>query len=271
MTQKKELINAALDNFLEPTVAMLLRNGVTYREFIQFTKSTFVKVAARDFGIRGRPTNTSRISALTGIDRKDVKNIKDSLEANHTTESVRGSQDKMSRVIRGWHEDPGYIDEQKQPITISLDAEQQSFKELTRRYSGGLPMNVVLKELMAANCVTVLEDGRLQVLKPYYSPSGANPEALLRAATVVNDIASTLLHNLYVAPNKARETPRFERRAMTDIATSDVKAFKAFLDKEGQAFLECIADWLIAHEINSEDSQPKARIGIGIYGIERKD
>ena len=270
MSEDRELIESALGNLLDPVVAMLLRNGVTYREFASFSKNTFVAVAQRDFGIRGRPTNTSRVSAMTGIDRKEVKAIKDSLAADSKATEVRNSQDKMSRVIRCWHEDGDYLTSSKKPLAIPLDGETLSFKELTKRYGGGLPMNVVLKELMAADCVEAREDGLLHVLKPFYSPPSANPEALLRAGTVINDLATTLLHNLYVAPEKTRETPRFERRAMTDIAAADIKAFKTELDKEGQAFLERIAEWLIAHQIEPDDVRDKARIGVGLYGIERQ-
>lgn len=271
MAQDTELTEVALGNLLEPIVAILLRNGITYKEFARFSKSTFVAVAQRDFGIRGRPTNTSRISAMTGIDRKEVKSIKDALSGDIKVREVRTSQDKMSRVIRGWHEDADYLDEDGKPLVITLEGDERSFKDLTRRYSGGLPMNVVLKELMAADCIKTDDSGRLHALKPYYSPPSANPEALLRAGTVVNDLASTLLHNLYVAPEKVRETPRFERRAMTDVDSRKVKAFKKLLDEEGQAFLERIAEWLLKHQIEPDDSSPKSRIGVGLYSIERKD
>ncbi len=271
MAQDKELTEAALGNLLEPIVAMVLRNGITYKEFAQFSKSTFVAVAQRDFGIRGRPTNTSRVSAMTGIDRKEVKSIKDALSGDTTVKAVRTSQDKMSRVIRGWHEDADYLDEDGKPLMITLEGDRQSFKDLTRRYSGGLPMNVVLKELIAADCIKTDDNGMLHAIKPYYSPPSANPEALLRAGTVVNDLASTLLHNLYIAPEKARETPRFERRAMTDIDSRYVKAFKKLLDEEGQVFLERIAEWLVEHQIDPGNPNPKSRIGVGLYGIERKD
>ncbi|MDZ7922532.1 MAG: DUF6502 family protein [Marinagarivorans sp.] len=267
----KALIEAALGNLLEPIVAMLLRNGVTYQEFISFSKDTFVAVAQRDFGVRGRPTNSSRISAMTGIDRRDVGRIKEALADNANITRVRESQDRMSRVVRGWYEDKSFVSSEGQPQLIALEDGESSFKELARRYSGGLPFKAVLKELIASGNVAFVGDNTVRVLKPFYSPPGSNPEALLRAGTVINELSSTLFHNLYVVPNKKKESPRFERRASSnDLSVDDIDAFKAFLNTEGQAFLERVAAWIIEHETTNDDPKQRVRLGVGVFGIERK-
>lgn len=268
----KAMIEAALGNLLEPIVAMLLRNGVTYQEFTSFSKNTFVAVAQRDFGVRGRPTNSSRISAMTGIDRREVKRIKDLLlEDGGTVGKVRDSQDRLSRVVRGWYEDRDFLADGK-PKVLTQDEGDDSFRELAKRHGGGLPHKAVLKELVNAGNVIIHKDESVEVIKPYYSPPGSNPEALLRAGTVINELAGTLLHNLYIAPNKKRETPRFERRASSnDMDVNDIEAFKAFLNEEGQAFLERVAVWINDHQIETDDPAQKVRLGVGIYGIERKN
>lgn len=268
----KALIEAALGNLLEPVVAMLLRNGVTYQDFASFSKNTFVAVAQRDFGVRGRPTNSSRISAMTGIDRREVKRIKDLLLADEgTVGKVRDSQDRLSRVVRGWYEDQDFLDNGK-PIILAQDEGDNSFRELVKRHGGGLPHKAVLKELINAGNVVIREDDHVEVLKPYYSPPGSNPEALLRAGTVINELASTLLHNLYIAPLKKRESPRFERRASSNhVDINDIDAFKTFLNEEGQAFLERVAVWINDHQIETDDPEKTVRLGVGLYGIERKN
>lgn len=268
----KAMIEAALGNLLEPIVAMLLRNGVTYQDFAGFSKNTFVAVAQRDFGVRGRPTNSSRISAMTGIDRREVKRIKDLLlQDGGTVGKVRESQDRLSRVVRGWYEDRDFLDNAK-PKILSQDDGDDSFRELVKRHGGGLPHKAVLKELVNAGNVTIHYDESVEVIKPYYSPQGSNPEALLRAGTVINELSNTLLHNLYIAPNKKREKPRFERRASSnDIDVNDIDAFKAFLNEEGQAFLERVAVWINDHQIETDDPSKTVRLGVGVYGIERKN
>ena len=61
---------SVLDAFLlmlRPVVRILLRYGIGYREFAEVTKTAFVDVASADFGIRGRPTNISRVAVMTGL------------------------------------------------------------------------------------------------------------------------------------------------------------------------------------------------------------
>ena len=48
--------------FFRPLAQMLLRAGVNWREVAELGKATFVEVATREFGIRGRPTNISRVA-----------------------------------------------------------------------------------------------------------------------------------------------------------------------------------------------------------------
>lgn len=275
----KALIEAALSNLLDPIAAMLLRNGVTFQEFTATAKSVYVAVAQRDFGVRGRPTNTAKVSALTGIDRKEVKRLKDLLAEGARVAQAREGQDKMSRIVRGWYEDPIFLDAEGHPARLPLEAEDNaiSFKELARRYGGGLPFRVVLKELISAGNVVELEGGILRVLKPFYAPSGSDPQAMLRAGTVINELASTLLHNLYLTQETPKQTVRFERRASSNhILAKDAKAFKVFLNTEGQEFLERVAQWIVAHQIDPQALPDQKnnkkiktiRLGVGVYGIE---
>ena len=77
----KNLIVDVVQTILRPIAAILLRCGMTWKEFAEVSKSVFVDVATREFGISGRPTNVSRVSILTGIGRKEVKRQRDLLAA----------------------------------------------------------------------------------------------------------------------------------------------------------------------------------------------
>jgi hypothetical protein len=287
-----KLTRTAVRNFVDPVVAMLLKNGVTYKTFMQLCKESYVDVAQKEFGIRGRPTNTVRVSALTGIDRRDVKAIKERLLQAEAIDTTSVHQDRMSRIVRGWHDDPDFKTADGTLADIALETGDLSFKRLSQRYAAGLPLNVILKELINAGCVEVLDNGLLHLIKPYYSPPGLNPEALLRASNVVKDLGDTLFHNLYTANERARETPRIERRVMADVTLANAKAFRSFILDEGQKFIETIAQWLIKHQAAPKDAaktaadepeaagqtplsptadtKPPVRVGVGLYAIERK-
>ena len=56
---------------------LLLRHEIGFREFSDLAKAAFVQVATEDYGIRGRPTNISRVAVMTGLTRKEVKRLRD--------------------------------------------------------------------------------------------------------------------------------------------------------------------------------------------------
>ena len=62
---------------LRPIARLLLRGGIGYREFSEISKTAFVQVATKDYGLRGRPTNISRVAVMTGLTRKEVRRIRD--------------------------------------------------------------------------------------------------------------------------------------------------------------------------------------------------
>ena len=279
MTQKtKEIVVSALRNLMEPIIAMLLRNGVTFKEFSSFCKSVFVEVAARDFGIRGRPTNVSRISVITGIDRKEVKRVKDLLSENTQTKQAQASQDRLSRILSGWHQDRDFLDAQGAPMQLPIEGDN-SFQKLVRKYGGDIPVNAILKELLRAGSIEDLGNGKLRVLQRYFFCANTDPQALLRAGTVVNELANTLFHNIYVVDEENTITPRFEGRASNNLISEEhIEEFKKFLDIEGQQFLERIDDWLTQHEqgpekhpspLGTQETKKLIRLGVGVFGIEQ--
>ena len=260
---------------MAPIVGILLRNGVTYKELSNLCKQLYVQVAAKEFGIRGRDTNLSRIAILTGIDRKEAARIKEELKNNDESHSSQQGQDRMSRVLSGWHQDPDFIMVDGTPLHIPFDGKIPSFTQLARRYGGDMPAVTLLKEFKRCDVVITDDAGDLMPVKRYYIPSQSDPGALLRAGSVINDLGSTLYHNLYKAEPKKNTPLHFERRATNiQMSEEDAQAFRLFVEQEGQAFLEKVDAWLTERE---QAPAPQStgikntfnlRLGVGTYLIE---
>lgn len=278
MATPKATVLSACRNLMAPIVGILLRNGVTYKELANLCKQIYVDVAAKEFGIRGRDTNLSRIAILTGIDRKEAARIKEALKNNDESDASQQGQDRMTRVLSGWHQDADFLDNNGKPLVLSPEGDSHSFSQLVKRYGGDMPAVTILKEFKRCDLVNVDETGNLHAIKRYYVPSQADPGALLRAGSVINDLSSTLYYNLYKADPSKNKPLHFERRA-TNIQMSPEKAqaFREFVEHEGQAFLEKIDSWLSAHESpntnKSDDSTTTktqtVRLGVGAYLIEQ--
>lgn len=263
----KSFIYKSFRKMLFVIIKMALKNGMTHRELADLSKQVFVEVAAKDYGIRGRPTNVSRIALLTGMDRKEIKRIKDLLSSEDADTKTERKQDRISRIISAWHQDEEYLTPKGNPCLLMRHGEQRSFTALVKRYGGDVPEVAIFKELLRAGVIEQLPSGRLKILKRTYVPDASNPESLVRAAGVIEDIGSTLIHNLYEA-NTTNAPLRFERRAHNyNIKRGKIAAFRAYLEQEGQAFLERLDAWLSDNETEDAD-EPATRLGVGTYMIE---
>ena len=83
--------NSLLFKLLQPLARLFLHFGISYREYCELSKTAFVAVAAEDFGVHGRPTNASRIAAMTGLTRKDIGRIRRKIESGESAHVDRQS------------------------------------------------------------------------------------------------------------------------------------------------------------------------------------
>lgn len=276
MPTPKETALSACRQLMEPIIGILLRNGITHKDLVGLCKQLYVQVASQEFGIRGRPTNLSRVAMLTGIDRKEAARIKESLQNNHESHTTQHNQDRLTRVLSGWHQDPDFSDASGTPLALPGEGDLPSFAQLARRYGGDMPTSALLKELKINAIVEEDSAGLLRPLKRYFVPAQSDPGALLRAGSVFNDLGSTLHHNLYKANVGKQQPLQFERRASNSHMSPETSAaFRAFVEQEGQAFLERVDAWLTAHEQPFDNNgeavsytAARVRLGVGAYLIE---
>lgn len=253
---------------LRPIIRLLLKNGAMWKEFAELSKNVYVEVAGADYGIGGRPTNASRVSILTGLTRREVKKQRDLLQSQQSSNYSKTSN--ATRLLSGWFQDPDFQDAAGAPRPLTREGEHASFATLHRRYGGDIPASAMLKELMQVGAV-VEEDGQLLAASRYYMPDPLDPESVIRAGSVMNDLGSTVVWNL-VRPRDSLS--RIEGRASEpEVPVSRVPEFRQFLEEHGQAFLETVDRWLHENRVQKTDAKTgkTVRLGAGIYMIENED
>jgi hypothetical protein len=262
----RQRLLALLGGLLEPIVLLLLKSGITWREFAEVAKARFVDVATHEFGIRDRPTNASRVAILTGIDRREVASIrKKGVDA--PIEEADGFMSKPTQLLDAWYHESEFREADGKPRVLPLEGEGASFAELARRFAPGIPPVALHKELRAAGAIEDLARGRVRVLKRNYVPRELNENQLRLWSAALRDVGTTLEHNITRPSDTA---PRFDRRAINlRVDRAALPAFQKFLESEGQAFLERVDDWLSEHQVQGEDKSP-VRVGVGVYQIQDK-
>ncbi len=263
-----EALNKALRNacraLLRPIALVLLRGGITWKEFADISKSVFVSVATDEFGIRGRPTNVSRVSILTGISRKEVKRQRDLLEADDEPASSKTTD--ATRLLSGWHQDADYLDSDGKPLPLPASGPAPSFASLFASYGGDTPEQTLVRELRNAGSIGKNDKSELIALRRYHMPAAMDEGNVRFFGTNLYDHANTLSNNL-AADDRPKRLEGFAVEANIDPVHVD--AFRQFIDQRGQDLLEEIDDWLARHQIETSDANASTvRLGLGVYGIE---
>lgn len=250
---------------LRPIASMMLKCGMTWKEFSDISKSSFVEVATGEYGIKGRPTNISRVSILTGISRKEIKHQRDLLQQEAPV--GKGKTTDATRVLSGWHQDALYLDENSNPKMIPETGPEPSFTTLCQRYGGDIATQTMLKELVKTHAVKRTSDGNLVAISRFYRPAVHDEENLRWAVSLTRDLVETMNNNVFL---DSTGVARFGRKADNErIPRNAIPEFRQYLADHGQAFLEEIDDWLTEH-VKSDGSTTKdcVRIGVGMFAIE---
>lgn len=158
---------AALDcaaRALSPLVTMLIDCGVSAAEASHLMRWLFVQEAASRPTSGSRRESVSRIAAVTGIPRNEVKTL---LQRKHELGAPRrdGSSQKTSRVLTGWLTDADYLAAEGTPRPLAYSGPSPSFSSLAKRYAGDTPPRAVLSELLESGAVQQISDDVFELSK----------------------------------------------------------------------------------------------------------
>jgi len=263
---------------MTPIARFLLRTGISYREFSQVCKLAFVQVATDDYGIRGRPTNTSRVAVMTGLTRKEVKRIR--VAQNEGTDLWVENLNPPTQTLNYWNVDPDFSDGEGNPKDLRFVGEFPSFTDLVGRYAGDIPPGAMRTELKRSGSVIELEDGTLRAINDCYIPFELDSDFAQTWAFSLANLASTLAYNasLYATeePGVRQAKARIERYVWSQaLAKSDNEKFKIMAASKAEELLSELNDWILKRELEGADEtsltkgdKETARAGLGIYYFE---
>jgi hypothetical protein len=262
---RKAVLNACVE-FLKPIARLLIRNGIGYREFSDVAKASFVAVASDDYGIRGRKTNMSRVAVMTGLSRKEVKKIRDSLSEDASASSRQTRRPEV--LLTTWNNDQDFRDRNGNPKRLSFGGPGVSFKDLVARAGGDIPPKAMLNELLRAGSV-VREGEKLRMVSRSYVPEPNDPEAILLAGGSLRHLAVTINYNLGCDDP---ETRFFERRVYSNtLPTSQRSRFKKLAKEKADLLLGDLQSWLGEREENRpgadapSEQDDAGSVGVGVF------
>jgi hypothetical protein len=269
---QEKMKQRVLDAFLlvmRPIVKILLRYGISFSEFAETAKTSFVDVATSEFGIRGRPTNISRVAVMTGLTRKEVRRLRNKIADVHDPVSVKSTP--ISEILSRWHAERDFLDASGRPAPLEFSGGRNSFSDLVKKFGGDVPPGAMRTELKRVGSVEEDGKGRLRVVRRSVIPTDNTDNLVTSLVHGVYPLLSTVALNS--DPDKEREgIPQFTAYSL-GIREDDLKRLRRISYDRLSAAAESFDDLFMAYESlkgESEESSGNA-VSVGLYYFEEHD
>ena len=266
---KKEILDAFLV-VMRPIVRILLRFGIGYREFLEVIKTAYVDIGSSDFGIRGRPTNISRVAVMTGLTRKEVRRLRDRIASGEDVVTVKTTP--LSDVLHHWYAQKEFTNSSGYPVTLPFAGENKSFSSLVRKFGGDIPPGAMRTEMRRVGAIVENEDNSLTVVERTYRPSKELDTLVTSLIHAVYPLLANVAHNT----DPEREDDTWAHRvAYSQMLRPREKGRLRRVTKDRIVeFTESIDDIFIAYESMIEEEvekDEKAVVTVGVYYFEEHD
>lgn len=252
---------------IRPFVRRILKAGITYGQVEHHIRELFVEVAENDFALPKPRQSDSRISVLTGINRKEVRRIRDKKPGTHEPKSF--TRNYAADLVSLWIADPRATNAAGRPIPIPYDtARGPSFVKLAEQTTTDIQPRALLDVLVSAGAAEIRKGKVVALTRSAYVPKRGHPEALAMLADDPAELIETMLHNVL-----GEDAPPLlqQKLAYDNLGSEGLERLREALRKEALRFLKKSDSVLQRHD---RDRNPKAPdgtrtyAGIGVYYFE---
>lgn len=207
-----------LDRLLAPIARLLVGWGVLFPVVAARMKRHYVQAAravAHKTG-SGKITD-SRISVLTGLQRRDIAALREAPQARPGP-----ARNLLSRLVAQWQVRPGYSKE-GQALSIAHKGPAPSFDALAADIRRDVHPRTMLDMLEAAGTVRQEPEGRVTLVETAYRPLAGSEDQLGYLADNLGD------HMLAAVENVMHDPPPYFERAVhyNGLVQADVAQLEA--------------------------------------------
>ncbi len=165
MQLDRTLLTRCLEAVLEPLVRFAIRHSVRLHDLIEILKRLLVRCATEELSARGERCNTTRVSLMTGVHRKDVERVQLNLPPPPS------NTDLTMRVIGHWQTNRRFTTADGSPRVLTYHEDDSEFAALVSAISREITPPTVLRELERVGAVERSPRG-LRLRHASYVPTG---------------------------------------------------------------------------------------------------
>jgi hypothetical protein len=265
--ESTKALESAVARMLRPLVALLVQQQIQYPALSHILKRLYLSVASDDFSLRGKRTTLSRLSLLTGIQRRQIKRIlsePETLDAPVPSAIAIGAQ-----IVARWTGAPPWIDARGRPLPLprkGTDPDVPSFNLLVESISADIHPRSILDEWLRLGVVSLDENDDVVLDSGAFVPVRGFEEKAHFVGRNVRDHLASAGHNL-----TTEDEPFLERSvyygSLPPEATRELSELATRLGQESLQAVHQRAHQLKA-ELTKDEGGPgseRRRITFGVY------
>lgn len=260
--QAATVLISAFARLLRPLVRLAMRHGVTYPMAADLLKRTYLEVAEADLARDAAPATDSRLSLLTGIHRKYVKQLR---AVPRSSEQATPKQVALgTQIAAAWLHRDAYRDTSGEPRSLprqSTDPDAPSFEALVTSVSRDIHPRVILDEWLRLGVVSLDEKGELRLVRSAFVPvAGFEEKAHFLGRNVHDHLAAAASNLSGIQPPFLERSVHYE--GVNGLARGDIA------DMAGQVAtqaLQAVNDRVLRGDAGAYPGDPGWRINFGVY------
>ncbi|WP_171181388.1 DUF6502 family protein [Ruegeria sp. HKCCD8929] len=236
-----------LDTLFAPFARLMVARGVLFPELMERLKTHYIAAAIKQS--EGRVTD-SRISVLTGLQRRDIARLK-------SEPPLQTRSNHLATLIQRWRTDPDYLAQD-----IPKSGEKPSFESLARGIRKDVHPRTMLDTLLNAGTVESIDNDMLRLRQTSYQPLAGSEDQLAYLTRNLGD------HMSAATDNVMGETPPYFERAVHygGLTKEQVLDLEKEHNRAQMAVLESLADKAAGMKAeNKTDSEYRFRAGAYFY------
>ncbi|MCB0319021.1 MAG: hypothetical protein KDD56_09710 [Bdellovibrionales bacterium] len=180
----------SLQLVLLPLAKLCLETGISSQDFIQIIKKAFISEALNKSQDKNS-FNVSKVSSLTGINRREISNLITQLDEDPNPAKFT----ILTRVVGHWVSNSEFHNEQGNPKPLSYGTNDSEFHYLVSQISKDISPGTISTQLLDDGTATVI-NGKLALNFSVYNPKENFAEAIEMLSADLNDLVNAVLENV---------------------------------------------------------------------------
>ncbi|MBW2713822.1 MAG: hypothetical protein JRC77_08730 [Deltaproteobacteria bacterium] len=254
-------LSAAIAQLIRPLVRLMLQHGVTYPHFIRLVRRVYVEVAEKEFRLPDQKQTDSRITLLTGIHRRYVKELR---KAPADEGAIPVNVSLGGQLVANWLSDERFVDAEGHPLALSRfpTEDAPNFEHLVLSVTTDLRPRAILDELLRLKVVRIEDEDMIVLERGAFVPDAGTDENLFFFGRNLHDHIAASAHNI------DGNTPTFMDRSAynSQLTETSARELASYAEEQGMQALRAVHQR--ANTLRSQDEEcPDAvyRVNFGTY------